>query len=1232
MTTVASAAPAAIASSLPFGLFQTELLPAPSPLRAAITAAYRRDEREAVQWLLQQVQGDSAWKEATQQLAKKLVQQVREKRTRASGVDALMHEFSLSSEEGVALMCLAEALLRIPDRQTADRLIADKISKGDWRKHLGESPSLFVNAATWGLLITGKLVSTSSESGLTQAITRLIGKGGEPLIRKGVDLAMRMLGNQFVTGQTIDEALENSRDNEQRGYRYSYDMLGEAALTMQDADAYYQSYEQAIHAIGRASNGRGIKDGPGISVKLSALHPRYSRAQHARVMGELLPRLKQLLLLAKQYDIGLNIDAEEADRLELSLDMMEVLVADPDLAGFEGLGFVVQGYQKRCPFVIDYLVDLARRHGRRLMIRLVKGAYWDSEIKRAQVDGLEGYPVYTRKAHTDLSYLSCAQKLLAATDVIYPQFATHNAHTLSAIYHWARQHQVDNYEFQCLHGMGETLYDQVVGADKLGKACRIYAPVGSHQTLLAYLVRRLLENGANSSFVNQIVDEAVPLERLVADPIETVRAQGGVPHPAIALPHLLYGQERKNSAGIDLSNEARLQQLGQLFVAMADQQWQAAPLIVGELSAQEAQTVRNPADHREVVGQVIEASVADVDTALTAATAYAPQWQATPAAERAAMLERAADLVEAHIAELMALAVREAGKSLPNAIAEVREAVDFLRYYAVASRHDGNVLAWGPVVCISPWNFPLAIFIGEVSAALAAGNVVLAKPAEQTALIAHRAVQLLHEAGVPRAALQLLPGRGETVGAALTSDGRVKGVIFTGSTEVAQLINRTLAQRKHDDGDGSGEHGEVPLIAETGGQNALIVDSSALAEQVVQDVLSSAFDSAGQRCSALRILCLQEDIADRTLEMLKGAMAELRVGRPDRLSTDIGPVIDVQARDNLLAHIEHMRATARAVHQLPLGEECQHGTFVAPTVIEIDDLAQLQREVFGPVLHVLRYRRDALPQLVDAINATGYGLTLGVHSRIDETIDFVVQRAHVGNIYVNRNIVGAVVGVQPFGGEGKSGTGPKAGGPLYLKRLQRNAQLHEELTRAQPAQVPNTLLDSLLDWARTHGHERLAASGQRYHRDSLWQRSLLLPGPTGERNTLGFAPRGLVLCVAGSVGTLLNQLAAALATGNTVLVDEASAALLPAGLPAPVRTAIRRASQIDAEPLQAALVDSHQAASWRVRLAAREGALVPLILCSEDGAIPLWRLVAERALCVNTTAAGGNASLMTISV
>ncbi|HWJ94167.1 MAG TPA: bifunctional proline dehydrogenase/L-glutamate gamma-semialdehyde dehydrogenase PutA, partial [Telluria sp.] len=1045
------------ASNVPFAALHNEVLQNASPLRAAITAAYRRDEREAVQWLLAQAQDNDIAHSRIQALASDLVQTVREKRTRASGVDALMHEFSLSSEEGVALMCLAEALLRIPDSQTADRLIADKISKGDWKRHLGESPSLFVNAATWGLLITGKLVSTNSEQGLGSALTKLIAKGGEPLIRKGVDLAMRMLGNQFVTGQTIAEALSNSRDNEARGYRYSYDMLGEAALTEEDAANYYRSYEEAIHAIGRASNGRGIKNGPGISVKLSALHPRYSRAQRQRTMEELLASLKKLLLLAKQYNIGLNIDAEEADRLELSLDLMEALAFDPDLAGFDGIGFVVQAYQKRCPFVIDYLVDLAKRSGRKFMIRLVKGAYWDAEIKRAQVDGLPGYPVYTRKVYTDVSYLTCARKLLSATDVIYPQFATHNAHTLSVIYTWARAENIDHYEFQCLHGMGETLYDQVVGKDNLGRACRVYAPVGSHETLLAYLVRRLLENGANSSFVNQIVDENVPIDTLLADPFEAARANECKPHPAIPLPAALYGAERKNSAGMDLSNENVLRALAAELATQRSPR--ALPLVAGPVQANPAFDIVNPAQKGDVVGQVQEASREDVDTALAAASAFSQQWQDTPVAERAAMLERTADLFEQNMAELMALAVREAGKSLPNAIAEIREAVDFLRYYAVELRNAPAAQALGPVTCISPWNFPLAIFTGQVAAALAAGNVVLAKPAEQTPLIAHRAVELFLQAGVPQAALQLLPGRGEVVGAALTADSRIKGVIFTGSTEVAQLINRTLAKRAIDEGY------DIPLIAETGGQNALIVDSSALPEQVVNDVLVSAFDSAGQRCSALRVLFLQEEIADKTIRMLKGALSELRVGSPDRLATDIGPVIDREAQRNLLAHIERMKVTANAHFALELPASLQaQGTFVPPTVLEIDSLAELKHEVFGPVLHVVRYRRADLAKVIDSINATGYGLTMGIHSRIDETIDFITARAHIGNIYVNRNIVGAVVGVQPFGGEGKSGTGPKAGGPLYLKRLQRDAApLMQHQRQAEPS------LAALLDWARAHG-------------------------------------------------------------------------------------------------------------------------------------------------------------------
>jgi RHH-type proline utilization regulon transcriptional repressor/proline dehydrogenase/delta 1-pyrroline-5-carboxylate dehydrogenase len=1204
---------------VPFASLQAEIKPEQTPLRAAVTAAYRRDEAGAVEWLL--TQGARANADAAA-LAHKLVSQVREKRTRSSGVDALMHEFSLSSEEGVALMCLAEALLRIPDSQTADRLIADKISKGDWRKHLGESPSLFVNAATWGLLITGKLVGTSSETGLGSALTKLIGKGGEPLIRKGVDLAMRMLGNQFVTGQTIDEALKNSRDNEARGYRYSYDMLGEAALTELDAQNYYASYETAIHAIGKVSNGRGIKDGPGISVKLSALHPRYSRAQYARVMAELLPRVRSLVLLAKHYNIGLNIDAEEADRLEISLDLMEAMAFDPELAGFDGIGFVVQAYQKRCPFVIDYLADLARRSGRKFMVRLVKGAYWDAEIKRAQVDGMPGYPVYTRKVYTDVSYLTCAKKLLAASELLYPQFATHNAHSLAVIYTWAKQDGVSNYEFQCLHGMGETLYDQVVGKENLDKACRIYAPVGSHETLLAYLVRRLLENGANSSFVNQIVDQKVSIESLIADPFDAARAQGGVPHPGIALPVRLFGAERKNSSGIDLTNEDVLTGLA---ASLATRRvYDAAPLIDGPLASSPWGEITNPANHADVVGHVQEATGADVETALAGATAYAMDWQTTAPSIRADTLARVADLFEENCQELMALAVREAGKSLPNAIAEVREAVDFLRYYAAQVHGSANTLALGPVTCISPWNFPLAIFTGQVAAALAAGNVVLAKPAEQTPLIAHRAVQLFHQAGIPKGALQFLPGRGEVVGAALTADARVRGVIFTGSTEVAQMINRTLARRSLD------ESNEIPLIAETGGQNALIVDSSALPEQVVQDALSSAFDSAGQRCSALRVLFLQEEIADKTIRMLKGAMQELRVGVPDRLSTDIGPVIDAEARDNLLAHIERTRLKAKSFYSLPLpaGLEAQ-GTFVAPTLLEIGALSELTHEVFGPVLHIIRYKRAALPQLIDAINTCGFGLTLGVHSRIDETIDFIAAHAHVGNIYVNRNIVGAVVGVQPFGGEGKSGTGPKAGGPLYIKRLQRAAP---PLLRHERQATPG--LDALMVWARTHGQQRVVTLAEQYMRTTLLGSSLALPGPTGERNTLSFANRGTVLCAAKHIGVLLNQLAAVLATGNRAVVLAGSGHLLPEGLPPEVRDRIQVIANIDeyTSPFQVALVEASVADALRTKLAGRDGAIISMVDTTEEGAIPLWRLVAERALCVNTTAAGGNASLMTLGL
>ncbi len=1200
-----------------------------SVLRAKITAAYRRPEPECLPLLIAEATLPQPMQAVARQTARHLVEALRAK-NQGGGVEALIHEYSLSSQEGVALMCLAEALLRIPDRATRDALIRDKIGDGDWEAHLGHSPSLFVNAATWGLLVTGRLTATTSGQGLSSALTKLIAKGGEPLIRKGVDIAMRMMGEQFVTGQTIAEALANSRRFEAKGFRYSYDMLGEAATTAADAQRYYAEYEQAIHAIGKAAARRGIYEGPGISVKLSALHPRYGRAHFERVKAELLPRLKALAILARQYDIGLNIDAEEADRLEVSLDLLESLCFEPDLAGWNGIGFVVQAYQKRAPYVLDYLIDLARRSNHRLMVRLVKGAYWDSEIKRAQVDGLEGFPVFTRKIHTDVSYLACARKLLAVPDAIYPQFATHNAQTLATIHAMAgTNYYAAQYEFQCLHGMGEPLYEEVVGREKLGRPCRIYAPVGTHKTLLAYLVRRLLENGANTSFVNQIANAAISVDDLTADPVELARAIQplGAPHPKIALPRDMLGK-RQNAAGIDLSNEQRLASLSAALLASTDIAYRAAPMLAAGDVAGEARLVRNPANQADVVGRVIPATSAAVTTAIDHAVSGAQIWQATPALERAQCLLRAADLLEARMPQLLGLIVREAGKSLPNAIAEVREAIDFLRYYAgqVAADFSSDThRPLGPVVCISPWNFPLAIFTGQVAAALAAGNVVLAKPAEETALIAAQAVHILWEAGIPASAVQLLPGEGE-VGAALVADARIRGVLFTGSTEVARLIQKQLAKRLNPDGR------PVPFIAETGGLNAMIVDSSALPEQVVGDVLSSAFDSAGQRCSALRILCLQEEIADTVLTMLKGAMAELAIGSPDRLSVDVGPVITAEAQQSIRQHIEQMRGRGCRIEQVALPPQTRHGTFVAPTLIELKRVADLKREVFGPVLHVVRYKRDRLEALIDKINAAGYGLTFGLHSRIDETIAHVTQRIEAGNLYVNRNIVGAVVGVQPFGGHGLSGTGPKAGGPLYLKRL---------LSSAPPASASQAVADHVVAkaycaWLVDHGHGPIAARCQSHIDHSPLGFVQELPGPVGERNLYALLPKGVLRCVAQSKDGLLLQLAAAFATGNRALVDSnAPGADLIMSLP-PVVRAMVAVGEVDMD-IAAVLFEGDADALSRMAqtLADQSAVILPIhslpgdfIATNEDYSLE-W-LLAERVVSTNTAAAGGNASLMTI--
>ncbi|WP_240790094.1 trifunctional transcriptional regulator/proline dehydrogenase/L-glutamate gamma-semialdehyde dehydrogenase [Roseomonas sp. HF4] len=1210
----------------PFRAFAEDVR-AEAPLRARITAACRRAEEACLPPLIAAAALPVAQAAAAEATARRLVGALRAKGSRG-GVEGLIQEFALSSQEGVALMCLAEALLRIPDTATRDALIRDKLADGDWRSHIGHSPSIFVNAATWGLMVTGRLASTGTEPGLGAALTRLIARGGEPIIRKGVDLAMRMMGEQFVAGETIAQALANSRRPEARGFRHSYDMLGEAALTAADAARYLAAYEDAIEAIGRASDGRGIHDGPGISIKLSALHPRYTRAQRARVMAELLPRLLALAARARRHDIGLNIDAEEADRLDLSLDLLEALCVAPELRGWDGIGFVVQAYQKRAPFVLDWLIDLARRSGHRLMVRLVKGAYWDSEIKRAQVDGLEDFPVFTRKVHTDVSYLACARKLLAAPDAAFPQFATHNAQTLAAIHAMAgSDFHPGQYEFQCLHGMGEPLYEEVVGRGGLDRPCRIYAPVGTHETLLAYLVRRLLENGANTSFVNRIHDPAVPVDLLVADPVAEARAilPPGAPHPRIRAPRDLFAPERANSAGLDLTSERTLAVIAEAALLGAATPVAAEPLIAEGPVAGTPREIRNPADRDDLVGTVRDATPEAVAAALRHAAAAAPAWAAMPPAARAACLDAAAGLMEARMPALLGLIVREAGKSFPNAVAEVREAVDFLRYYAAQVRRgfdNATHRPLGVVACISPWNFPLAIFTGQVAAALAAGNAVLAKPAEETPLVADLAVRVLHEAGVPRGALQCLPGDG-AVGAALVGDARIHGVMFTGSTEVARLIARSLAGRLGPDGL------PVPLVAETGGQNALVADSSALPEQVVADVLASAFDSAGQRCSALRVLCLQRDIADRVLTMLRGAMAELATGRPDRLSTDIGPVITAEARDGILAHVDAMRARGRPVHALPLPADCARGTFVAPTLIEIERMGDLGREVFGPVLHVLRFDRDGLDALLGDIAATGYALTFGVHSRIDETIAHVTARAAAGNLYVNRSLIGAVVGVQPFGGHGLSGTGPKAGGPLYLRRLLAHAPAEPPLP---PAPAPMAAALAWRDWLAAGGHVAAAGRCAEQARRARVGLGLDLPGPVGEANHYLLEPRGALFCVPETAPGLFAQVGAALATGNAALVA-ATAALRPllAGLPAALAGRVRLVEPSQAAPCAAVLAEATGDALQRLcrDIAALDGPVRP-VFAARDGDYPLEFLLAERSISTNTAAVGGNASLMGI--
>ena len=1014
-----------------------------SPIRQAITANYRLDEKSAVDSLVKTLDFSPEQEQRITENAIKLIKKLRQLKQKQYGADALMQEFSLSSEEGVALMCLAEALLRIPDAQTRDDLIYEKLQEGNWKSHIGNSNSFFINAASYGLLFGKKISESLDENSLSNALTRSFSRLSAPIMRMAIIKSMQILGKQFVTGVTMQEALQNIKPRYEKGFTFSFDMLGEAAMTEADAQRYFNDYLHAIKEVGKDAAGRTIYNGNSVSVKLSAIHPKYSRSKYDRTINELYPRLKELFLLAKKYNISINIDAEEANRLELSLDLVEKLLDEPELQGYKGIGFVVQAYSKRCPFVLDYLINLAREKQGYLMIRLVKGAYWDSEIKWAQADGLDGFPLYTRKNHTDISYIACAKKLFAAQDVIYPQFATHNVQTMCTIHELG---QGKNFEFQCLHGMGESLYDNIVGKENLNRQVRVYAPVGTHATLLAYLVRRLLENGANSSFVHQLVDENIPVERLVTPPWKLYAKSHGEPNKSVLNPLELF-KNRKNSAGFDLSNELELTKLEQALNTATIEN--AVSLVAFENSENmPVHQVTNPANLNETVAEVAFLAVNQAEKAFIAADNT--QWKAKSAVEKANVLRNAADLYEAHFGLLMKLAVVEAGKTLQNAIAELREAVDFLRYYAVQLEQlaTQNHLAEprGKVLCISPWNFPLAIFTGQIAASLAAGNAVIAKPAEQTSLIAYAAVKLLHQAGIPKETLQLVLGAGD-LGAALVQQA-FDGVVFTGSTEVAKLIEQRLTLADND----------PVLIAETGGQNVLVVDSSALPEQVVADVLSSAFDSAGQRCSALRILLLQEDVADHYYKMITEAIKELSLGDPRLLATDIGPVIDEEAKQNLENHKATMRKVARAYAEIDTPTQ---GHFVAPSVYLLDNLVQLQREVFGPILHIVRYKKDNLLNVLKAVNEKGYALTGGCHTRIRKQMDMVERHLNCGNFYINRNIVGAVVGVQPFGGHGLSGTGPKAGGEFYLQRLTRTPRYYSQFGDENTLGTTKPILESI---------------------------------------------------------------------------------------------------------------------------------------------------------------------------
>lgn len=1106
-------------------------------LRKKIRSATFANDEEILRELLSQADFSKETRKATQGRAEKLVKTIRAS-SDPSMMELFLGEYGLSSDEGVALMCLAEALLRVPDTETIDVLIEDKIVPSEWSAHLGQSHSPMINASTWALFLTGKVLDEDKDGAMTSVLRSAIKRVGEPVIRAAVTRAMKEMGRQFVLGETIEGAIRRAIPEEKKGYTFSYDMLGEAAITARDAKRYHIAYADAISELASAATQDTVVENPGISIKLSALHPRYESLQRQRVLEELAPRALSLASLAKSAGIGLNIDAEEAARLDISLDVIERVLSDPALEGWDGFGVVVQAYSKRASYVIDWLYALAEKLDRKIMVRLVKGAYWDTEIKVSQVEGLPGFPVFSRKAATDVSYLACAKKLFGMTDRIYPQFATHNAHTVAGILEMAPDH--DCYEFQRLHGMGEALHEAVLKAE--GTKCRIYAPVGAHKDLLAYLVRRLLENGANSSFVNQIVDENVPPEEVAADPIESFdETFSDVESAIIRKPSEIFAPDRQNAFGWDLGDLDQLERLEEKIKAKTIF-WKSKHLAGAE------QPVVNPATLKKI-GTVRFATEIE---AQDLAGSVVP-WN-SPVKERSKILRKVADLYENNAEELFALLTAEAGKTLIDCIGELREAVDFLRYYSAdAEKRDGDPR--GVFTCISPWNFPLAIFTGQMAAALAAGNGVIAKPAEATSLIADRAIDLMYEAGVPKASLRLIAGEGARVGPVVTTNQNVNGICFTGSTATAKSIYKEMVKKLP---------GDTPLIAETGGINAMIVDSTALPEQAVTDILASAFQSAGQRCSALRVLYLQEDIADQFEAMLFGAMDALRLGNPSQFDTDIGPIIDAAAKGKITRYIEEAASDGRLLKQL---SSPMDGHFVGPAVIEVKGIFDVAEEIFGPVLHIARFRSEELDEVIDDINATGYGLTFGLHTRIDDRVQQLVDRIKVGNIYVNRNQIGAVVGSQPFGGHGLSGTGPKAGGPHYLDRFYE---------QAGPVSADE---------------------------------ATSLPGPTGEANKYHLFAKKQVYCCGPGDQNAQRQEAMLKEAGFTDII------VVPNAKPEEIS---------QAEGLNALMYWGEDTREFASALATKSGKIIQ-ISSKETIGIELFE---EQVICIDTTASGGNAELL----